>query len=346
MIEGFIAGLKARRPALFNLYASCQPEHGIGDDSSTHQAKLAVESRAYPLFRYDPDAGPMPHDAFDLGGNPAIDQVWPTYDLKYSEGGREKSMTLPMTFADFAITETRFRKHFRSAPPDTWNENMVPLADFLEIPQSDRQGRFPYIWSIDRENRLMRLLVAEPMVLACEDRRDFWRMLKSIARVDQQRPDREAISAEVKQELTRRIAAGVMRWVAEMGGEDADGVTGEFATTGGGRSALESKTAGETNGAARNGTGTNAGAEAPGSLAPWIDSQRCTSCDECIKINPNIFAYNENKKAYIKNPGGGPFQDLVKAAERCTAQVIHPGLPKDRTAKDIDQWIKRAQKHN
>lgn len=361
MIEGFIAGLKTRRPALFNLYASCQPEHGIGDDSSTHQAKLAVESRAYPLFRYDPDAGPMPHDAFDLGGNPAIDQIWPTYEMKYSDGGREKSMTLPMTFADFAITETRFRKHFRSAPPDTWNDNMVPLADFLELPPSDRQGRFPYIWSIDRENRLMRLLVAEPMVRACEDRRDFWRMLKSIARVDEPRQDRETISAEVKQELTRRIAAGVMRWVAEMGGEDAGAMTdvvtgamtGASAEGVGEHSACEPTTAaeaktigGEKNGAARTGAGTNGGAGTKGSMAPWIDSQGCTSCDECIKINPNIFAYNDNKKAYIKNPGGGPFQDLVKAAERCTAQVIHPGLPKDRSAKDIDQWIKRAQKHN
>ena len=45
MIEGFIEGLKARRPALFNLYSSCQPEHGIGDDMSHAQAKLAVESR-------------------------------------------------------------------------------------------------------------------------------------------------------------------------------------------------------------------------------------------------------------------------------------------------------------
>ena len=55
MIEGFIQGLMARRPALFNLYTSCQPEHGIGDDMGHHQAKLAVESRAYPLFRYNPD---------------------------------------------------------------------------------------------------------------------------------------------------------------------------------------------------------------------------------------------------------------------------------------------------
>ena len=56
MIEGFVQGLMSRRPALFNLYTSCQPEHGIGDDMGHHQAKLVVESRAYPLIRYNPDA--------------------------------------------------------------------------------------------------------------------------------------------------------------------------------------------------------------------------------------------------------------------------------------------------
>ena len=48
----------------------------------------------------------------------------------------------------------------------------------------------------------------------------------------------------------------------------------------------------------------------------------------------------------IKDPNGGPYKDIVKAAERCTARVIHPGLPRDRSAKDIDKWIKRAEKFN
>jgi len=195
----------------------------------------------------------------------------------------------------------------------------------------------------------MRLLVAQPMVQACEDRRDFWRMLKSIARVDQPRQNRDAIAQEVKQDLTRRIAAGVMRLVAEMGGEasgDAsNGVASKLDATNGAATQGAESVGAESVGAESVGAELK-GAGVSSSLAPWIDSQRCTACDECIKINPSIFAYNENKKAYIKNPDGGPFQDLVKAAERCTAQVIHPGLPKDRSGKDIDQWIKRAQKHN
>ena len=81
-------------------------------------------------------------------------------------------------------------------------------------------------------------------------------------------------------------------------------------------------------------------------MAPWIDTAECTSCDECIKINPQIFAYDENDKAYIKDAAGGPFRDLVKAAERCTAQVIHPGLPRDPSEKDAEKWIRRAEKYN
>ena len=72
------------------------------------QAKLAVESRGYPLFRYDPDAGKTTSECFDLEGNPAPGEDWPSYELRYRQSGREKTLTVPMTFADFAITEIRW----------------------------------------------------------------------------------------------------------------------------------------------------------------------------------------------------------------------------------------------
>jgi pyruvate-ferredoxin/flavodoxin oxidoreductase len=81
-------------------------------------------------------------------------------------------------------------------------------------------------------------------------------------------------------------------------------------------------------------------------MAPWIDTEECTECDECIIINPQIFEYNDDKKAFIKDPNAGPYRDLVKSAEKCTAEIIHPGLPRDRSEKDIDKWIKRGQKFN
>jgi pyruvate-ferredoxin/flavodoxin oxidoreductase len=74
LLESFIDGLNSRRPALFNIYAVCPPEHGVGDDRTTDQSKLAVESRAYPLFRFDPDAGVTFGECVSLEGNPAMDR--------------------------------------------------------------------------------------------------------------------------------------------------------------------------------------------------------------------------------------------------------------------------------
>ena len=329
MIEGFIEGLLARRPALFNLYTSCQPEHGIGDDMGEHQARLAVESRAYPLFRYDPDKGVTADECFDLSGNPDMGSDWPTYDLKYLKSGRQMSMTLPMTFADFAMTETRFRKHFRMAPPDTWNDKMVPLHEYIEMPEDDREGLYPFIWTVDRKNQLSRLLVAGPIVRSTEDRRDFWTMLRGLAGVGKEETSVADIEANVRRDVAQKIAAGILRFADGEDGAELGAIEIAPATAGNGLDP--------------------AAAEAPVGgdfMAPWIDTDECTSCDECIKINPAIFEYNADKKAVIKDPHGGPYSDIVKAAEKCTAEVIHPGMPADRSAADIDKWISRGEKFN
>jgi pyruvate-ferredoxin/flavodoxin oxidoreductase len=81
-------------------------------------------------------------------------------------------------------------------------------------------------------------------------------------------------------------------------------------------------------------------------MAPWLDTEDCTACDECTNLNDRLFAYNASKKAYIKDADGGPYRDLVKAAEKCTARIIHPGLPRGRDGKDILKWIKRGEKYN
>ena len=113
--------------------------------------------------------------------NPFLDPANPKDTIRYREGGREREMTLPMTFADFAMTEARFRKHFRMAPPDTWHEDMVPLAEFLDMDEDEREGKYPFIWSVDKRSHLTRLMVDAIMVQSCEERRDFWIMLKAIA---------------------------------------------------------------------------------------------------------------------------------------------------------------------
>jgi pyruvate-ferredoxin/flavodoxin oxidoreductase len=335
MIEGFVQGLMSRRPALFNLYSSCQPEHGIGDDMSHHQAKLAVESRAYPLFRYDPDGGLTVGECLDLDGNPNPDLDWPVAKIDFvDEHGCEQTMELPTTFVDFAVTETRFRKHFRKIPRDAWNEDQVQVGEYLKLDKEDREDKVPFVWALDAKQQLSRLLVGEPMIESAEERRAFWIMLRDLGGAEET-ADVDAIQIEsrIRQEVVQQLASGLMGLVSGSQALDMSAMLGVGASEPAPQPQLRAVESAPP-------------AAAGEYMAPWIDTEECTECDECILINSNIFEYNADKKAIIKNPDGGPYRDLVKAAEKCTAEVIHPGLPRDRSAKDIDKWIKRGEKFN
>ena len=215
LLEGFIEGLRVRRPALFNVYCNCPPEHGTADDVATTQAKLAVESRAYPIFKYNPAQGQNPSECFNLDGNPAIDQDWPTYTLNYvNDAGAKDSMELPVTFADFAMTEARFAKQFRTIPRDAWNDNHVPLNEFLDLTADEREGLFPYIWIVDKKQRLGRVLVSESIVLSCEDRRSFWRLLKNVSGQDRAVFDEGELVDRVQSDMVDRFAESLLRLAA------------------------------------------------------------------------------------------------------------------------------------
>ena len=81
-------------------------------------------------------------------------------------------------------------------------------------------------------------------------------------------------------------------------------------------------------------------------MEPWIDSANCTTCNECTNLNNRMFAYNEVKQAYIKDPAAGTFQQLVLAAERCPVGIIHPGTPLNPGEKDLPKWVARAERFN
>ena len=321
LLESYIDGLNSRRPALFNIYAVCPPEHGVGDDRSVDQSKLAVEGRAYPLFRFDPDAGTTFKECVSLEGNPSLDTDWPTYSLKYiDEAGAEQSMTLPMTFADFAATEARFLKQFKKAPPETWNENMLPLAEFIELDKDEREGKFPFIWAVDKKNRLMRLLVTEDLVRSTEERLHFWRQLRGIAGLDAQPADADEVTERVRAELLAKVSASL-------------GLGGAFAVP----SSAAEVGAGDT------ATASSAG----GDYEPvWIETPECTACDECTTLAPKTFAYNDQKLAVVINPKGSKFADIVKAAEKCTAGCIHPGTPWNMSEPGVEKLMARAAKFN
>ncbi len=106
-------------PAVVITYNTCQPEHGVADDVAFYRAKMAVYSRAFPLFIYDPRKGRTIQERLSLEGNPAVDKDW------YVNPRTGKVID----FITFAREEGRFKKHF--------DENGNP-SEFLLKAQEDR----------------------------------------------------------------------------------------------------------------------------------------------------------------------------------------------------------------
>jgi pyruvate-ferredoxin/flavodoxin oxidoreductase len=449
LLEGVLKGLQKRRPVLFNLYTPCPVEHGTGDDSSMRAARLALESRAFPYLTYDPDAGETLADRLDLEGNPSPDDPWPTYTLKYVDAaGNPSELALPLTTADWAATEGRFRKHFQRIREGENGDDLVPFHEYLALPVGEREGKVPFIHTLGAEaegpagaspgRRLERTRVADEIVTLAEERLRHWSLLRQMAGAELAPRVRAGVARELESEfearvraleaehragleelkarypalVARRMAEGLLRagdgelTLAQLleraaaapplpspggnalpdlpltgagSGETADaasptggtpdepaGASGAGAGAGvaggegagpgiaGGASAGSVAPAGPAAGAAPASSG---GAPAVAVeeddedddalvLEPYIETERCTSCDECIKINDRMFAYDENKQAYIKDPRAGTFAELVKAAERCTIEIIHPGTPLDPSEKDLEKWVARAERFN
>ena len=76
---------------------------------------------------------------------------------------------------------------------------------------------------------------------------------------------------------------------------------------------------------------------------PYIETARCSSCNECTLINARMFTYDANKQAYIADASAGTYRELVEAAESCQVGVIHPGKPRDPNEPGLDELIERAQ---
>ncbi len=393
LIQGIIKGLNARRPSLFIVYTPCPVEHGLADDWAPTAAKLALESRAFPFLTYDPEGGPDIADCLDLDGNPSVEDIWPSYTLNYvDDEGNEASMELPLTTADWAATEVRFRKNFTPVKPeDEGDDAMVPFYEFMKLSQEERIGRWPFIWTLDKERKLKRLRCSNEMVLLAEDRLMYWHQLKEMAGLDVPESVHDSVTWEVESEFEAKLKAiqadyeskiaelkttypkAVARRMAEglLKLSDGDLTVSELLGRAESATGLEpigpvAVDTGEGNGgdpvaSAPTAEAATAVAEAPAPAAPaeveedededfgmeaWIETARCTTCNECTNLNPRLFAYNDEKQAYIKDVHAGTFAQIVQAAERCPAGIIHPGDPVNPKERDLEKWIKRAEPFN
>ena len=103
--KAVLGALEFDGPALVNCYTTCQPEHGVADNMAGEQARLAVDTRAFPLLVFDPSKGDRIKERLSLQGNPAMKDDW----FKNPKTGET------VDFIDFCRSEGRFVKHFDRA---------------------------------------------------------------------------------------------------------------------------------------------------------------------------------------------------------------------------------------
>ena len=90
----FYDGLEYRGTSYLQCFTTCQPEHGVADDMARHQAKLAVESGYWHLYRYNPMLE-------EEGKNPFIlDSKAPDGTLQEFLGGEVRFAALEKSFPE------------------------------------------------------------------------------------------------------------------------------------------------------------------------------------------------------------------------------------------------------
>ncbi len=362
LAAGFVRGLAGSRPALHVIDAV--PDGAAAEFAAVSRTRLAA--RAVPLLTYEPAAGGSWAKRLRVDDNPALDADWPKAPLAESATEAGAPAEAAVTFADAALLDPAWRTQFADA--DGAGEQLTPLAVWLELDGEQATRKLPFVWALAPDGTAHRLVVSRALALAARDRRDFWRNLSELAGVRSEHVEAAVESAtrqaderaaRERADLEGRHAAELARTRAEAVGAAVDRLVASLLDP------LRQAPVGEPSGRAAAMLAADLLAAAPGvpaapapapaaAAAPaaagglegdvWIDSALCTSCDECVRKVPAVFAYNSDKQAYVKNPRGGSYRDLVRAAEACPASVIHPGAPWNTNEPGLDSWIERARK--
>jgi hypothetical protein len=305
-------GLEFDGPAIFSVFAPRRDSSALLPGYLI--AAAAMESRVFPAFSYDPAAGEGLAVRFDIRCNPEVEADWPRRELRYEDEALQTiTEDLAFTPVDFAVTDPKYGEHFSIAPRNTWTEDLIPVAAYLEQGNADSVASVPYVPVVSSDNVLNRLIVDDKLIRIARRCRERWHSLQELGNVHNSYAS--AARADAVAELARKEP------IPEPAMEAAVAAV-EAAIPAAAEVADDPDT---------------------GSDEAYIETPRCTTCDECTKRNDRMFAYDDDKQAYIKDLDAGTYRELVEAAEVCQVAIIHPGKPRNPDEAGLDELIARAE---
>ena len=329
--DRIVRGLSYRGPALFSIFT------GSADNATELPqylvAAAAMQSRAFPAFTYDPASGSDWAARFDVEDNPQADANWPVQHFAYEDEALQNvSEQVAFTFVDFAASDHRYAKYFAPVPKSHWGRGLIPVHEYLEMAPDEARNKVPYVLLVDAEDVLHKRVVDDKLIRAAErcakrwcslqelggihnshaikllaQEKDLWEQEKAHELEQLKRQAVAQVGPEPGAQPTAVVDVGVVRDVEERI-EEVDPPEEEHA-------------AGE----------------------PYIETLRCTTCDECTDLNNRMFAYDDNKQAYIADLSAGTYREFVEAAEACQVAIIHPGKPSNPNEPGLAELIERAE---
>ena len=307
-------GLACRGPALFSIFVGSPA--AAGDLPPYLTAAAARESRAFPAFAYDATGGDNWATRYSLDHNRNADDDWPRDHVDYADDALQRVVEeVAFTYVDFALCDRRYAAHFAAVPRERWSAGMLTVAEWLRLPEKTAGNQVPYLWAVDTDDRLWRVIVDVRLVQSARRCLLLWHRLQEHAGIHDSHAERL---------LAKERAA----WEAEQAQAGASVAPAANATV-----------------AVADESATQASLETASSPSdePWIETARCPSCNECQNINDRMFAYNENKQAFIKDLKAGTYRQMIEAAESCQVAIIHPGKPWNPAEAGLAELMERAK---
>lgn len=266
-------------------------------------AAAALESRAFPEFTHDPAAGPDWATRFSLDGNPQSATDWPVHEFVYEDEAHQR-VTEQVAFT---------LVDFMACDPRH-------AGHFAVVPRAEWNGNMTSVGDC---------LMRDPAVVA--------EKIPYIYMVDEDHVLRRAL-ADARLLAVARRCLETWHGLQELGG--ARGSKARFAAEA--APAVAAVPASAPDAAAALPVAEEAAPERSSDEA-YIDTPRCTTCNECTNLNNRLFAYDANKQAYIADINAGTYRELVEAAESCQVAIIHPGKPRNPDESGIVELLKRAE---
>jgi hypothetical protein len=336
--DRILKGLQYPGAALFSIFTGAS-----GESSGLHPylvAAAAMQSRAFPAFTYDPSAGPDWASRFTLEDNPQPELDWPVAALAYEDVSlRGVTENLAFTFADFVACDPRYARHLAGIPRALWNGSLVHVKDSLAGDADAFPEKVPYVMMVDRNEVLHKVIVDDKLMRAAQRCRDMWHSLQELGGVRNSYVERALARARQAWAMEKQGEIEAARRAAQPAAPPVAPAVASMAPVPAAPSAAPSP--------------VPAPAAAPQPNLPaadekntdeaYIETPRCTTCNECTLLNDRMFAYDENKQAYIKDITAGSYRQLVEAAESCQVSIIHPGKPRDPKEPGLAELLKRAE---